>query len=349
MSERRRFLATAAMAVAALGTGLPRRSHGQGHGEMPSLGGATAWLNSTPLAAADLRGKVVVVDFWTYTCINWLRSLPYVRAWAEGYGRHGLVVIGVHSPEFTFERDVENVRWAVASMRIGYPVAVDSDHTVWRAFANRYWPALYFVDAQGRIRHHHFGEGRYEESESVIRRLLGEAGVTGLPEKPVSVDPRGLEVAADWDRLRSPENYLRHARTDNFASPGGAAPGQRHAYVIPARLKLNHWALAGDWTVESEAAVLNSPGGRIACAFHARDLHLVMGPSAGGRSVRFRVLIDGKPPGSSRGGDVDEQGFGTVTEPRLYQLIRQSGRVSDRRFEIECLGAGVKAFAFTFG
>ncbi len=349
MSDRRRFLATTAMAVAAVEAGMLRWTHAQGHGDMPSLGGATAWLNSPPLTPAGLRGKVVVVDFWTYTCINWLRSLPYVRAWAERYGRYGLVVIGVHSPEFTFERDIDNVRWAVTSMRIGYPVAVDSDHAVWRAFANRYWPAVYFVDAQGRVRDRHFGEGRYEESESVIRRLLSDAGVSGLPGEPVSVDARGLEVAADWDRLRSPENYLGHERTENFASPGGATPGKGRAYTAPARLKLNHWALAGDWTVESEAAVLNAPGGRIACGFHARDLHLVMGPSAAARSVRFRVLIDGKAPGSSRGGDVDEQGFGTVTVPRLYQLIRQSGPVTDRRFEIECLDAGVKAFAFTFG
>jgi thiol-disulfide isomerase/thioredoxin len=223
MNERRRFLATTAIAVAAFEFGMIRRARAQGDGEMPSLGGAMAWLNSPALTAAGLRGKVVVVEFWTYTCINWLRSLPYVRAWAERYGRHGLVVVGVHSPEFTFEKDIDNVRWAVKSMQIQYPVAVDSDHAVWRAFDNQYWPALYFVDPQGRIRHRHFGEGRYEESESVIRRLLTEAGVSGLPGDPVSVDARGLEVAADWDSLKSPENYLGHERAANFASPGGAA------------------------------------------------------------------------------------------------------------------------------
>jgi len=337
------------MAAAALEAGMMRWAHAQGDGEMPSLGGATAWLNSPPLTAAGLRGKVVVVDFWTYTCINWLRSLAYVRAWAEVYRRHGLVVIGVHSPEFTFEKDIDNVRWAVTSMRIEYPVAVDSDHTVWRAFDNQYWPALYFVDAQGRIRRRHFGEGRYEESESIIRRLLTEAGVSGLRGAPVSVDARGPEVAADWDSLKSSENYLGHERTANFASPGGAVRGERRAYAAPARLNLNHWALSGDWTVESEAAVLNAPSGRIACGFHARDLHLVMGPSARGQAVRFRVLIDGKAPGSGHGGDVDAQGLGMVTEPRLYQLIRQSAPVADRRFEIEFLDGGVKAFAFTFG
>jgi thiol-disulfide isomerase/thioredoxin len=348
-SERRRFLATTAMAVAALELGVIRRARAQGDGEMPSLGGATAWLNSPALTAAGLRGDVVVVEFWTYTCINWLRSQPYVRAWAERYGRHGLVVIGVHSPEFTFEKDIDNVRWAVKSMGIQYPVAVDSDHAVWRAFDNHYWPALYFVDAQGRIRHRHFGEGRYEESESVIRRLLTEAGVGGLPGEPVSVEARGLGVAAAWDSLKSPENYLGHERTANFASPGGAAPGTRRTYAAPARLKLNHWAVAGDWTVEQEAAVLNAPGGRIACGFHARDLHLVMGPPARGQSVRFRVLLDGKEPGAARGGDVDEQGRGTVTEPRLHQLIRQATPVAERRFDIEFRDAGVKAFAFTFG
>jgi len=316
---------------------------------MPSLDGATTWLNSPPLTTAGLRGKVVVVDFWTYTCINWLRTLPYVRTWVERYGRHGLVLIGVHSPEFTFEKDVDNVRWAVKSMRLPYPIAVDSDHAVWRAFDNQYWPALYFADAQGRIRHRHFGEGRYEESESVIRRLLTEAGASGLPGEPVCIDGRGLEASADWDSLKSPENYLGYERTANFASAGGAARGKRRAYAAPARLNRNQWALSGDWTMEKEAVVLDAPSGRIACGFHARDVHLVMAPPARGQSVRFRVLIDGKTPGSAAGGDVDDQGLGTVTEPRLYQLIRQSARVADRRFEIEFLDAGVKAYAFTFG
>jgi thiol-disulfide isomerase/thioredoxin len=349
VNARRRFLATTALAVAGLEAGLRRGAHAQGEEQMPPLDGATGWLNSPPLTPAGLRGKVVVVDFWTYTCINWLRSLPYVRAWAERYGRYGLVVIGVHSPEFTFEQDTDNVRWAVKSMRIHYPVAVDSDHGVWRAFDNHYWPALYFVDARGRIRHRHFGEGRYEESESVIRRLLSEAGVSGLPGDAVAVDARGLEVAADWDRLKSPENYLGHERTAKFASPGGVTPGKRRTYAAPARLKLNHWALSGDWTFEQDAAVLETPGGRIACSFHARDLHLVMAPAARGQSVRFRVLLDGKAPGPARGDDVDEQGRGTVVEPRLYQLIRQSTSVAARRFDIEFLDAAAKAYAFTFG
>jgi thiol-disulfide isomerase/thioredoxin len=350
VSDRRRFLATTAMAAAALQLGMTGVGRAQSiTGGLPSLGGATAWLNSPPLTAAGLRGTVVLVEFWTYTCINWLRSLPYVRGWAERYRRHGLVVIGVHSPEFTFERDLDNVRRAVKSLRVEYPVAVDSDHEIWRAFDNAYWPALYFVDAQGRIRHHHFGEGRYAESESLIRGLLTEAGVGGLPGEPVSVDARGPEVPADWDSLKSPENYLGHERTANFASPGGVRGDRRRSYVVPARLKLNHWALAGEWTVEREAAVLNVPGGRIACAFHARDLHLVMGPGVSGQPVRFRVLIDGAAVGSARGGDVDEQGRGTVIEPRLYQLIRQSAPIAGRRFEIEFLDAAVKAFAFTFG
>jgi thiol-disulfide isomerase/thioredoxin len=317
--------------------------------ELASLERADAWLNSSPLTATDLRGKVVLIDFWTYTCINWLRTLPYVRAWADKYKDQGLVVIGVHSPEFAFEKDQNNVRRAVKEMRIDYPVAVDSEHVIWRGFRNQYWPALYFIDAQGRVRHHYFGEGGYEQSEMIIQELLTEAGKTGIDREPVSVDGRGFEAAADWKDLKSPENYLGYGRTENFASPGGAALDQQRAYMRPARLRLNEWALSGDWTVKNQAVVLNEPTGSIAYRFHARDLHLVMGPAAAGTSVRFRVLIDGEPPSQAHGLDVDEQGNGTVREQRLYQLIRQMKPVADRQFEIEFLDPGVEAFAFTFG
>jgi thiol-disulfide isomerase/thioredoxin len=317
--------------------------------ELASLERANAWLNSPPLTAPDLRGKVVLVDFWTYTCINWLRTLPYIRAWSEKYRDQGLVVIGVHAPEFAFEKDVSNVRRAVKDLRVDYPVAVDSEHVIWRAFNNQYWPALYFIDAQGRVRHHHFGEGAYEQSEKVIQDLLAEAGARGIDREPVSVDGRGIEAAADWGSLKSPENYLGFARTQGFASPGGAKRNEPLLYASPARLRLNDWALSGDWTVKSEVAMLNKPNGIIAYRFHARDLHLVMGPAAPGTSLRFRVRIDGQPPGAAHGIDVDEQGYGTVTEQRLYQLIRQPHAIVDRQFEIEFLGSGVEAFAFTFG
>ena len=317
--------------------------------ELASLERANAWINSSPLTASDLRGKVVLIDFWTYTCINWLRTLPYVRAWAEKYKDQGLVVIGVHAPEFAFEKDVGNVRRAVKDQRVDYPVAVDSEHVIWRAFRNQYWPALYFIDAQGRVRHHHFGEGSYEQSEMIIQELLAEAGKSGFEREPVMVDGRGFEAAADWRSLKSPENYVGYERTENFASPGGAVLDKPHAYALPARLRLNEWALSGDWTVKNHAVALNKPNGSIAYRFHARDLHLVMGPATPGTPVKFRVLIDGKPPGAAHGGDVDEQGHGTVTEQRLYQLIRQSGPIADRQFEIEFLGAGAEAFAFTFG
>ena len=318
-------------------------------GELPSLGSATGWLNSPPLTAADLRGKVVLIDFWTYTCINWLRSLPYVRAWAEKYKDRGLVVIGVHAPEFAFEKNVANVRRAAKDMRVDYPIAIDSDHAIWRAFKNEYWPALYFVDARGRIRHHHFGEGEYEQAEKIIQQLLAEVGIGGIGHELVSVDARGPEAAADWGSLKSPENYVGYERTENFASPGGAVLDTRRVYAAPARLRLNHWALSGDWTVAKQATVLNKANGRIAYRFHARDLHLVMGPAARGTSVRFRVRIDGQPPGAAHGIDVDDQGNGTVTEQRLYQLIRQPKPIADRQFEIEFLDSGVEAFAFTFG
>jgi thiol-disulfide isomerase/thioredoxin len=318
-------------------------------GELPSLRGATAWLNSDPLTAADLRNRVVLFDFWTYTCINWLRTLPYIRAWAERYVDQGLVVVGVHTPEFSFEKDIDQVRRAVREMGIGYPVALDSDYAVWTAFDNHYWPALYVVDADGRIRHHWFGEGDYERSERVLQQLLRDAGAAGIGSELVSVDARGVEAPADWGTLRSPELYVGYGRTENFASPGGLVSGRRHGYVAPARLELNHWALSGDWTVEREAAVSNDRGGRIACRFHARDLHLVIAPPARGAGARFRVLLDGEPAGADHGLDLDERGEGTVTDPRLYQLVRQQGPVRERSFDIEFLDPGVRACVFTFG
>jgi thiol-disulfide isomerase/thioredoxin len=312
-------------------------------GELASLDGATGWLNSQPLSMADLRGKVVLIDFWTYTCINWLRTLSYIRAWAEAYEQHGLVVVGVHTPEFPFEQDVDNVRVAVQEMAVEYPVALDSDYAVWHAFDNSYWPAAYVADAQGRIRHHRFGEGGYEELERVIQRLLGVDGDL------VSVSPDGLEAQADWANLGTPETYLGYEQTQNFASPAGASPGEPHSYVAPDRLKLNHWSLAGDWTLGKGASVLNQADGRISFRFHARDVHLVMGPPEQGTSVPFRVLLDGEAPGSAHGLDVDEDGHGAVTQQRLHQLIRQQGAIDDRTFEITFLAPGVEAYAFTFG
>jgi thiol-disulfide isomerase/thioredoxin len=318
-------------------------------GQLPSFGGATTWLNSQPLTPDGLRGKVVLVEFWTYTCINWLRTLPYARAWSEKYRDQGLVVIGVHTPEFPFEKDLENVRRAVKDMQIKYPVAIDSDYAVWRAFENNYWPALYFVDAAGHIRHHRFGEDDYERSEMVIQQLLAGTGVSGISQELVSVEGDGAEAAPDWDSLKSPENYVGYQRTERFASPGGVLEGSRRIYSVPAQLRLNEWALSGAWTVNMGSTVLNEPDGRMAYRFQARDLHLVMGPAARGASVRFRVLIDGQPPGAAHGVDIDDQGTGTVAEQRLYQLIRQPAPIVDRLFEIEFLDPGVEAFAFTFG
>jgi len=318
-------------------------------GRMPSFDGATAWLNASPLTPQGLLGRAVLVQFWTYTCINWLRTLPYVRAWNEKYRDRGLAVVGVHTPEFGFEHDLDNVRRAAHAMAIDYPIAIDNDYAVWQAFANHYWPALYFVDAEGRIRHHRFGEGDYERSEMVIQQLLAAAGNDAVPDGLVAVAAGGAEAAADWADLRSPENYLGYDRTTNFDLSDGRALGRPHTYSAPPRLRLNHWALSGDWTVADDVIALNEPNGRIACQFHARDLHLVMGPSAPGRTVRFRVLIDGQPAAAAHGADVDERGAGTVTEQRMYQLVRQAAPIADRRFEIEFLDPGVEAFVFTFG
>ena len=318
-------------------------------GELPSFDGATGWLNSPPLTPEGQRGKVVLASFWTYTCINWLRQLPYLRAWAEKYSGQGLVLIGVHTPEFPPERDFDNVRRAVQEMQIDYPVATDNNYSVWRAFDNHYWPALYFADARGRLRHHYFGEGGYGQSEMVIQQLLAEAGSAAAGQDLVSVDARGVEAPADWDDLRSPENYTGYERTENFASPGGTVPGEAHVYAVPAELRLNQWGLSGDWTMEEQASTLNKAGGQITCRFRARDLNLVMGRGGSPAAAPFRVLLDGQPPGTAHGIDVDGEGNGTVTEPRLYQLIRQPGPVTDRTFEITFPGPGAQAFSFTFG
>jgi cytochrome c biogenesis protein CcdA/thiol-disulfide isomerase/thioredoxin len=317
-------------------------------GTLPSLDGAVEWLNSPPLTAAGLNGKVVLVDFWTYSCINCLRAIPYVRAWARKYQDQGLVVIGVHAPEFAFEKRLDNVKKAVADLQIRYPVAVDNDYAIWRAFKNQYWPAHYFIDAKGQIRHHHFGEGGYDESERVIQQLLHEAGAPTLSTELVSVKAAGVEAAPDLTEVQSPETYVGYERAEHFVSAGGAVRDRRHLYTTETP-RLNEWGLAGDWTIGAEQAALNTRDGRIAYRFHARDLHLVMGPAPDGKPVRFRVTIDGAPPDKGRGVDVDADGQGTVTRQRLYQLIRQSGPIVDHTFEIRFLDPGVHAYAFTFG
>jgi thiol-disulfide isomerase/thioredoxin len=317
-------------------------------GALPSFDGATGWLNSPPLTPEELRGNVVLVDFWTYTCINWLRTLGYVRAWFERYRDQGLVVIGVHTPEFPFERDVENVREAAKDMKVEYPVALDPEYDVWNAFANRYWPAVYIADADGRIRHHQFGEGGYEECERVIQLLLHHAGHE-IGADLVSVTPDGFEAQADWTNLESPETYLGYLQGQSFASPGEAELDEQRRYALPDRLTLNQWALAGDWTVGRRAVVSNGVDGQIAFRFHARDVNLVLGPRVRGESVPFRVLVDGKPPGEAHGLDVDQEGSGAVTQQRLYQLVRERGEIIDRTFEITFLAPGVEAYVFTFG
>jgi thiol-disulfide isomerase/thioredoxin len=316
---------------------------------MPALDGATGWLNTQPLTTAGLRGRVVLVDFWTYTCINWRRTLPHLRAWAAKYESAGLVVLGVHTPEFSFERDAAHVRQQVASMGIGYPVVLDSDYAIWEAFANHYWPALYAVDATGRIRYHQFGEGNVGESEMVVRRLLAEAGAV-LPDEPlVDVTGTGAELPADWDSIMSGETYLGADRTTGFASPQELSEGERRDYGLPARLPLNRWALGGAWTVGGEAVVLEEPGGVIAHRFWARDLHLVAGPAPGGRPVPFTVRLDGEPPGADHGVDVSADGAGWLTEPRMHQLVRQRGPVAARTFEISFADPGARGYVLTFG
>jgi thiol-disulfide isomerase/thioredoxin len=349
---RRHFLGRAAMTLAAARFGVLGRLRAEGASaseprELAALGRATEWLNSPPLSPATLLGKVVVVQFGTYTCINWLRTLPYVRAWEQKY-RQRLAVIGVNTPEFAFEKNVDNVRREVQRLKLEYPMAIDNDLSLWRAFNNRYWPALYFIDARGDVRQHQFGEGEYEKSEMAIQQLLGEAGGRREEQGLVSVTGTGIELPADWRNLKSPEMYLGYDRAENFSSPAGAALGRSRVYAAPARLELNRWALAGEWTMANQPTVLNRAGGRIVCRFHARDVHLVMGPRQES-AVRFRVTMDGQPPGPAHGLDVDDSGSGTVREQRLYQLIRQPGPIVDRTFEIEFLDAGVEAFAFTFG
>jgi thiol-disulfide isomerase/thioredoxin len=315
-------------------------------GPLPSLDGAVLWLNSPPFTREQLRGKVVLVDFWTYSCINCIRSVPYVRAWAEKYRDKGLVVIGVHAPEFAFERDPANVRKAVADLGIRYPVALDNNLTIWRAFNNRYWPAQHLADAQGRIRYHHFGEGKTDETEAAIRSLLAENGATGLGEA-TSVKASGASAAADFRSIRSPETYIGTKRASHFASPGGFENGEA-VYSLPSSFKLNDWGLDGRWKVEPQRAMNVAKGGLIAFRFHARDLHLVLGSSTG-KAIRFRVLIDGKPPGEDHGMDIDANGYGEITNQRLYQLVRQKAGSRERLFTIEFLDPGVEAYAFTFG
>lgn len=317
--------------------------------EMPSLQGAVAWLNSPPLNRVDLKGKVVLIDFWTYSCINCLRTLPYVRGWAQRYKDSGLVVIGVHTPEFAFEKDQKNVEKAVRDLGITYPVALDSNYVIWNAFNNEYWPADYFVDATGKIRFHHFGEGAYDESEQWIRTLLKERKAQPLPAALTHVRGTGVEAAPDIEDVRSPETYIGYARTQQFASPEGQRKDFPRTYTAPAHLDLNQWALTGTWTVKGQMAVLNSARGAIRFCFHARDLNLVLGPSADGKPIRFRISIDGHAPGNDHGVDTDAQGQGTIAAQRMYQLVRQKGGVEDRVFEIEFLAPGAEAFAFTFG
>jgi cytochrome c biogenesis protein CcdA/thiol-disulfide isomerase/thioredoxin len=333
---------------------LPTASALPVEGRIPSLAGAVQWLNSPPLSAQGLRGKVVLLDIWTYSCINCLRTLPYVKAWADKYKSDGLVVIGVHDPEFAFERDPGNVKQAVASLGITYPVAIDNGYAIWDALNNEYWPAHYLVDAQGRIRYHHFGEGSYDETERAIQELLAQAGhpqalqvALGLSRQ--GMPAQGVQAAADDHDLGSPETYIGYERAANFSSPGGALQDTTADYRLPASLGLNDWGLAGDWRVKSQYASLQRPAGRIVFRFHARDLHLVLGPGADGKPVHFVIRIDGAPPGDAHGGDVAPDGSGVVTDERLYQLVRQKGSVTDRTFEIEFLDRGVQAYSFTFG
>ncbi|WP_027214629.1 cytochrome c biogenesis protein DipZ [Burkholderia sp. WSM2232] len=318
-------------------------------GALPSLSGAVDWLNSPPLKSSDLRGKVVIVNFWTYSCINCLRTLPYLKAWSNRYRDQGLVVIGVHSPEFAFEHNIANVKRAAADLHIDYPVAIDNNLAVWQAFGNQYWPAFYIVDARGQIRYHHFGEGGYEKSEEVIRQLLADAGHPALPAPAGTAKAAGIEAAADPRDLRSGETYVGYRQAEGFASPETLAPDVLRAYSSPARLATGSWSLEGEWDVMGERAQSGRSGAKIAYRFHARDLHLVLGPMADGKPVRFKVTIDGKAPGASHGADTDANGVGVIDKERLYQLVRQSGPVEDRTFEIQFLDAGVSAYAFTFG
>jgi len=350
------MMSAAMMSIAVLGT--PSVSPVAEAQEPPSivgssplygLSGATGWINSAPLTAKQLKGKVVLVDFWDYSCINCIRAIPYVRAWAEKYKDSGLVVIGVHTPEFDFEKQLPNVQKAVQKFGITYPVALDSNYDIWNAFHNQYWPAHYFIDAKGKVRYEHFGEGDYDQSERWIQELLKEANAKPMPAISASIQGEGIQAAADVNDVRSPETYIGYARAEHFASPGGLKSDSEHAYTEPTQPRLNEWGLAGEWVDHKQVAVLKSAGGKIVFHFHARDLHLVLGPSEDGKPIHFRVTIDGHAPGESHGVDTDADGNGVVTAYRLYQLVRQNGAVTDHIFTIEFDEPGVQAYSFTFG
>ena len=347
--NRRDFLQRAGLALAAIQCDMAGVliAAARDSRELTALGRAAEWINSPRLDASTLRGRVVLVHFWTYTCINWLRALPYIRAWAGKYPR--LAVVGVHTPEFPFERNVDNVRRASDRLGLEFPIAIDNDSAIWRAFRNQAWPALYLLDAAGQVRRRHFGEGEYAQSEGAIQELLAERDPAGGSGRLVSIDAGGVEAPADWANLKSPETYIGHQRATNFASPGGADIDRRRVYAAPARLALNQWWLAGEWTIGERAAALRRPNGRIGYRFHARDVHLVMGPVRPGMKSRFRVTLDGQAPGAAHGLDTNADGSGVVIEPRLYQLVRQPGPIVDRTFDIEFLDPDVEAFAFTFG
>jgi thiol-disulfide isomerase/thioredoxin len=331
-------------AAASAASGLPSQ------GPMPALDGASQWLNSPPLTRAQLKGKVVLIDFWTYSCINCIRALPYVEAWYKQYAAQGLVVIGVHTPEFAFEKQTSNVQRAIKNFGITYPVAMDNNYSIWQAFNNNSWPAHYFIDAQGNVRYVHLGEGEYDKSEQIIRALLAERNGAPVSGALVGKAGTGVQAAADFNDALSPETYLGYGRAANFASPGGAKNDQVATYAAPAAFAADAWALTGSWKVEKEYATATAAGDKVLFRFHARDLHMVLGPSPDGKPVRFRITIDGKPPGAAHGQDVDAQGNGTITTQRLYQLVRQpSVQKKDRLFQIEFLDPGVQAFTFTFG
>jgi thiol-disulfide isomerase/thioredoxin len=325
------------------------RLENSGQKKGPSLDGATGWLNTAPLTLAGLRGKVVLVDFWTFTCINWRRTLPYIRAWVAKYKEQGLVVIGVHTPEFSFEYKAENVSKAVKDMNIGFPVTIDNQYKIWNSFENQYWPALYLLDAKGKLRYQKFGEGEYEQIERKIQQLLKDLSPENGPGELVALQPEGVEVAADWDNLQSPENFLGYNRTEGFATPKQFVPDKAVRYDPPLQLKLNQWSLDGEWVMGAENVQLRKLGGKIIYRFHARDLHLIMGSTKAENPVKFRVLIDGNPPGTSHGLDVDQNGNGTVTDQRMYQLIRQPGEIKDRELQIELFDPDVEVYDFTFG
>jgi thiol-disulfide isomerase/thioredoxin len=317
-------------------------------GPMPELGGAVAWLNAAPLSRQSLRGKVVLVNFWTYSCINSLRELPYVKSWAAKYKDAGLIVIGVHAPEFGFEKERANVENAVHDLKIAFPVPIDSDHKIWQAFNNEYWPADYFIDAKGRIRYHHFGEGDYDKSEQVIQELLRENGATGIAADTVHPSDGGAEAAPSED-VQSSETYADYARAENFASSEELAQDSAASYRLPVQPALNEWGLAGVWNVGAQSAVLQQASGKIAFRFNSRDLHMVLAPSKDGKPVRFKVRLDGAAPGDDHGVDSNADGTGEIRQPRMYQLIRQKGPIQDRTFEIEFLDPGAQVFSFTFG